>query len=815
MKGGLNLSNFATTMKGGSNGPVVIPGKSAESLIYSLVVDGEMPGDDAEPVPEVELKKLAAWIDGADFPSSADLAEEANHSVHARAETLWSFHAPVRPTLPVVHKNTDRVRTPVDQFLLARLEQEGVSYRPEAEKRVALRRLYFDLIGLPPSPRDVEAYLADTRPDAWEQCVDRLLASPQYGERWGRHWLDVAGWSESTLLIQDFMRPGFWSYRDWVIQAFNRDLPYNEFVREQIAGDELTDWRNADVLTPDMLDKLTATGFLRSTPDGTDNQLITQEEKRFATQQTAVEVANKALMGLTLNCVRCHDHKYDPITQKEYYQTISIFSAAYDLEKWLPGMVNTFGAGPVRVVPVADKPGRAAFSERMKALGERNAELSYQRDNGIPNRYRDKYVGENMDKLPPEIDRPLLKEALTKEERERNPEQKAVVYAAAKLFELGAENIKKLYPTIAKEQDENQKQQRRLADEGSDIGQVIWALWDVSTDPTPLRLLRRGDFKTPADVVEPGVIQMLDDPDHPWTAPSFDPQHDDTTGRRLAYADWLVRPKHPLTARVMVNRIWQYHFGTGIVSTPDDFGARGAKPSHPELLDWLATEFVESGWSIKHLHRLMVNSSAYRQASLSELDTDNAARELSPQLLASFPRRRIEAEAMRDSLLAVSGLLNPTMFGESIATVAQSDGSYSVPKDHPGRHRRSIYLSTRRTQLPTLLQLFDAPSMDTNWPQRHDSAIAPQALAMTNDPFVIECADALAGRILRERFSTEDRIAHAFEICYARKPDPDEVKLVSEMVSSPLDRSSLDDERSLWRSVAHALVASNEFIYVD
>jgi|JI10StandDraft_1071094.scaffolds.fasta_scaffold00117_23 hypothetical protein len=813
MKGGLDLSSFATVMKGGSNGPVILPGRSAQSPMYTLVADGDMPGEDADPVPEEILKKIGAWIDGARFPSPEEIAKAAVGSVHDRAKTLWSFHPPVRPPLPGV-KAVEQVRTPVDRFILAKLEREGHHLSQDADRRTAIRRLSYDLIGLPPTPREIAAYLADDRPDAWERLVDRLLESPQYGEHWGRHWLDVAGWSESTLLIQDFVRPGYWAYRDWVIQALNRDLPYDDFVRQQLAGDEMTAWRNADTFTPDMIDKLTATGFLRSTPDGTDNQLITQEEKRFATQQTAVEVANKALLGLTLNCVRCHDHKFDPITQKEYYRTIAVFAPAFDLEKWLPGMVNTFGAGPVRVIPVADKAGRAAFHERMEALGARNAELSYQRDNGIPNRYRDQYVREHMDALPADFNRALLTVALTKEERQRTPEEKSIVYLAAKDFDLGAERIKGLYPKIVREQAENQKQQRRLADEGSDIGQVIWGVWDVSTDPTPVHLLRRGDFKTPGAVVEPGIIETLDRTDKPWKAPPVDPKLG-TTGRRLAYADWLVRPDHPLTARVMVNRIWQFHFGTGIVSTPDDFGTRGAKPSHPELLDWLATEFVRSGWSIKHLHRLILNSSTYRQASAPAGELGERLRQVSPQLLAAFPRRRIEAEALRDAMLSVGQLLDPKLYGPSIPTVAQKDGSYTIPQDQPARFRRSIYLSTRRTQLPTLLQLFDAPSMDTNWPERHDSAIAPQALALANDPFVIECADALAGRILRERFRNTERIEHAFEICYGRPPHPDELRFFTELVPADGAGLSLEDERSVWRSVAHALIGSSEFIYID
>jgi hypothetical protein len=292
--------------------------------------------------------------------------------------------------------------------------------------------------------------------------------------------------------------------------------------------------------------------------------------------------------------------------------------------------------------------------------------------------------------------------------------------------------------------------------------------------------------------------------DQPWQPPSPG-AHAQTTGLRTAFAEWITRPDHPLTARVMVNRIWQYHFGTGLVSTPDDFGTRGAKPSHPELLDWLAGEFVASGWSVKHLHRLILHSTTYRQRSAATASHGNQS------LLASFPRRRIEAEAIRDAMLSVAGKLDAKMFGESIPTKQNADGSCDVPPDHPGRYRRSVYLSTRRTQLPTFLSLFDAPSMDTNWPRRSDSAIAPQALMLMNHPFVTGCADAFATRVMAEATTTAGRIASAYALAYGREPQPDEQKLFSEALASADGKA----ERETWRTLTHALLASNEFLYLD
>ena len=809
LKGGLDLTTFARALKGGSSGPVIVPGKSSESLLVEQLVEKSMPPEDEPPLPEAARRKIVEWIERAKFPEQGALQTEAEKSVHDRAKTLWSFHAPVRPPVPEV-KDALRARTPIDRFVLQKLEAAGRTLSADASRRTLIRRVTFDLIGLPPTPEEIEAFANDQAPDAYERLIERLLASPRYGERWGRHWLDVAGWSESTLLIGDFVRTGFWRYRDWVVKAFNEDKPYDQFVREQLAGDELVNWRDEDVFDQDTIDKLTATGFMRCAPDGTDNQLITQEEKRFVTQQTAVEVAVKALMGVTLNCVRCHDHKYDPITQREYYSTVAVFEPAFDLEKWIPGMTNTFGAGPVRVIPIADRKGRESHARRLEQLAEENAELSYQRDNGIPNRYRDRYIEEHRTAWPAELDKTLLEAALKKEERQRSAEEKAVVWAAAKHFALGPEKIKSTYPQVSVEQKENLKEQKEVARKGSDIGEVIVGLWDVSTQPSPTRMLGRGDFKNPGAKVEPGVLATLDRAGQPWQPPKQGP-NPHTTGRRLAYADWVVRPDHPLTARVMVNRIWQYHFGTGIVATADDFGLRGAKPTHPKLLDWLATEFVRTGWSVKAMHRLILLSSTYRQMAPVRGETDD----MSPTLLAAFPRRRLEAEAIRDSMLNGAGLLDLSMGGESIQAEQDESGAYDVPAEHPGRYRRSIYLSTRRTQVPTLLALFDAPSMDTNWPKRNDSAVAPQALVLSNHPLVIECADAFGRRAMALAASNQERLRWIFATAFGRRPTAEEEGDFAPLLDEIAEATGSDDAQRRWRTIAHALIGANEFLYID
>ncbi len=802
LKGGLRLDSRESTRRGGDSGQAVVPGSVALSLIIkSIRHEGDLKMPDGKPkLPDAVIADFVTWIESG-APDPRD--ESSLPSTTKPSADHWAFHPPVRPPLPTV-RTESLIRTPIDRFLLAPLEAAGRSFSAPAERRTLARRLYFDLIGLPPTPEELDAFLADTSPNAYEQLIDRLLASPRYGERWGRHWLDVAGWAESTLLVADRLRQGFWRYRDYVINAFNEDKPYDQFLIEQFAGDELADWQHEDRFSPDTIEKLTATGFLRCVPDGTDNQFIVQYDKRFPAQQQSMEVSTKAVLGLTLNCTRCHDHKFDPISQEEYFNLIAVFGAAYDMEKWQPGMIYNLAVGPVRAIPLLDRAGRDAFQRRMETLTAERDRLEYEKRSGIEFRFRDQYLKENLDRLSDKLDKSQIEAALAIPDRDRKePQQNLLILAAA---ELGAslDFLKSTYPDLGPALKKNQNRVKAIQDEVNQLPEFIWALWDVSTDPTPVHVLTRGDFTQPGRVVGPGVIRVLDDPAHPWQPPAPPAPGAATTGRRLAFARWLVRPNHPLTARVMVNRIWQYHFGTGIVASPDDFGHRGSPPSHPQLLDWLATEFVQSGWSVKHMHRLIVNSTAYRQSGLrSESDTMPAS------ALASFPRRRIEAEPFRDAMLSAAGLLDLTTGGPSIQPGQYPDGSFVVSATNPGRHRRSVYLTSIRSQVPTLLALFDAPAMDTNWPKRADSAIPAQSLAMMNHPEVLECAKALAARVCREATSPADRLDRAFRLTLSRSPDIDE-----RSAFDPILRAASPEERT-WQLIAHALLSCNEFLYVD
>ena len=638
----------------------------------------------------------------------------------------WSFQPIRRPAVPGGEE-----ANPIDALIAARLETSGLGIAPAADRRALIRRVHFDLIGLPPPPAEVESFVNDPDPAAYEHLVDRLLASPHHGERWGRHWLDVVGFAESAMFIGDPIRPGYWRYRDYVIRSLNEDKPFDRFLVEQLAGDELFDWSAAENLSPEQVDLLSATGFLRTTPDATDNQPITQMDKRHAAQQAAVEVSMRAVLGLTFQCARCHDHKFDPIRQEDYYRLLAVFGSAYDPEAWLAGIWTADRPGPLRAIPILPRDERNALMQDSRAW-------------------------------------PAVKQ--DDEARRGAAKKRNALYQDA-----------------------------------------IWCLFDVTTRPSATRLLRRGNYETPGEEVAPGVPAVLEDAARPVR---FDrPPGEWTTGRRLALARWLTDPKHPLTARVIANRIWQYHFGTGLVSTPDDFGLRGAPPVNPELLDWLAADLIDGGWRLRRLHRAILLSAAYRQRTMNE--KGNEPRPALPPAYRPGPRR-LEAGAIRDAMLDVAGSLDRRLLGPSIPTVRLKDGRFEVKKDHPDRNRRSIYISTRRTHVPTFLALFDEPIMDTNQPRRASSVIPQQALALLNGSFVLECAAGFARRVVEEGGATlEERLRWAYETAYGRPPSAEEADLFRDGLPPRGGGPEDPGDAAFWRIACHAILASNEFLHVD
>jgi hypothetical protein len=617
------------------------------------------------------------------------------------------------------------VRNPVDSFVLEKLEEKGASLSPEADRLTLLRRATFDLTGLPPTPEEVEEFLADTGPRAYERRVDRLLSSPRYGERWGRYWLDLAGYSDSEGGQEiDRVRPQAYRYRDYVIRSLNRDKPYDRFLMEQIAGDELTDYRNAETLTEEIYDNLVATGFLRMAPDSTYAGITGFVPDRLEIIDDELEVLTSAVMGLTLRCARCHSHKFDPLPQRDYYRLAAIFKGAYDEHDWLDPKKRRYlpyaPADELRVWKAHDKKLRAEIHVIKASLAEKQKEFA-------------------------------------RKHAEKKPDKEALTKLEPAFAKAAKEAEKKLQAIKAREKPKPR----------------IRALWDRG-EPTPTYTLKRGDYLSQGRLVGPGVPAVLTDGKTPFEAePPFPGAK--STGRRLAFARWLTEPQNPLTARVMVNRIWKHHFGSGLVRTLDNFGTTGARPTHPALLDWLAVEFVRRGWSLKSLHRLLMTSSSYRQSS----EVTAAHAELDPEnrLLSRMPLRRMEGETLRDSLLHLAGRLDLTPFGPADDIHARGDGLVLAASDRK-LWRRTIFIQQRRTARLTILDNFDLPRMSPNCVERRESIVVTQALHLLNNGRIHELSRYFAERVWREAGpGTAAQVERAYLIALGREPTSEERSL--------------------------------------
>ncbi len=784
-RGGLDLRTLASRLKGGTSGPALVPGKPEESLIIQKIESGAMPPPKLQLEYAVrnptaaEVAKLKQWIaDGAPAGEPRPKADvtENDPVVKDRDRTFWSFLPPKRPAVPTV-KNQKQVRNPIDAFLLAKLESKNLRYSEEASKEKLLRRAYLDLTGMPPTPAETAEYLNDARPDAYERLIDRLLGSTHYGERWGRYWLDLAGYADSEGFGQhDGVRQFGWRYRDYVIRAFNADKPYSEFLTEQLAGDELVDYRNLKVADQTTIDRLAATGFLRQTPDQTDAPERGFLPERMNIIADEVEVLGSAVMGLTINCARCHNHKYDPIPQRDYYRFGAILGTSFDPYDWLPPRKRVLKLGLAtewKDYETANAPHQAEIERLKRRLEE------------IAKPYRDAHPeakGKDVEALV-------------------NGTPELRMKAEAPLKQLG-ELKGKLKPEPA-----------------------VRVLTDTGGDPSGSYILRRGDAIQLAESVEPGVPSVLKVGLTPYRIEK-PPIGIDTSGRRLALARWLTQSNHPLTARVMVNHVWLRHFGRGIVPTPSNFGRSGMPPTHPELLDWLATEFVESGWSIKQLHRLMMTSTAYRQSSrvteaVTAADPENA-------LLSRMPLRRLDAEALYDSILRATGRLDPRPYGEPEATEVKADKEV-VAKGGKSGFRRSVYVLHRRQAVMTLFDSFDFPAMTPNCIERRQSTVATQALQLMNGTLPWEHAKYMAGRIIDE--AGEDR-RRQVELLYARalsrKPASAELEAnlgaLGEFEKLWPERLKKDNPEApvaytaKWMALTnlcHTILNSAEFSYVD
>jgi hypothetical protein len=631
-----------------------------------------------------------------------------------------------------------------------------------------------DLVGLPPTHAEVDAFVRDRSPAAWQRVVDRLLASPHYGERWGRHWLDLARFAESNGFEFDEARPDAWRYRDYVIAALNADKPYDRFVREQLAGDELY---------PEDSAALVATGFNLLGADMTDSSDQAQRRHNMLIDMT--DTAGLAFLGLTVGCARCHDHKFEPIPQSDYYRLQAFFTPAVfrkDLAIASRAQQDRYRKALARYAALV-QPTREALAR---------LEAPYRR------RLREARLARLSDEA---------RAAHRTDPASRTPAQQALVAKTDRLLKVSLAGVVKAMTAADRTRHRRLQDRLKKSDRHKPAPlPVALGLKDLRGKPPRTFVLERGERGSPGDEVRPGfpIILALGYKSAPAR---LKPPRPSTTGRRSALAQWITRPDHPLTARVLVNRLWQHHFGRGIVSTPSDFGLRGQPPTHPELLDWLATELVTHGWSIKHVHRLLLTSATYQQSSRAsprarKLDPDN-------RLFSRMNRLRLEGEIIRDGLLLVSGRLNRKMGGLGVFPPIPAEAlrgakgwkSSPDPRDHV---RRSVYIFARRNLRFPFLEAFDLPDTNLSCPKRERSTTAPQALALLNSSDVVAAARALAARLGREAKSDEERITLAYRRTLGRGPSAAERKLSRAF----LQEASLSE-------LCRALFNVNEFVYVD
>ncbi len=800
----LDLGSREALLKGGKRGPAIVPGDAAKSRLYRHLTGLETPVMPfGKSLPKEQIEIVARWInEGAEWQEDASAAEE---------KTWWSFVPPAR------RAPQSAAASPIDGFLLDALRRKGIRPAPRADKHTLIRRAYLDIVGLPPAPEAVDKFVADDTPDAFANLVDELLDSPRYGERWGRHWLDVVRYADSSGYEHDYDYPHAWRYRDYVIQSFNEDKPYDRFIEEQLAGDEVENAGGAALI---------ATGMHRIGP----RVLFREKDNpqyRYTYLDDMIATTSRAFLGLTVDCARCHDHKFDPIEQMDYYRMMAVF---------FPHIRYEFPLAPPDEVKRYEEAVKAVEA-RTKPLKSRIAE--------IEKPYRQRLRAERLLKFPVEI-----QEAVKTPENRRTEGQKLL---AAQVESIGVGGVAEVLSDAAAariqslkaEIDEIEKDMPeplplamgirdgdyRLAPNGlgdevqpgkgdrEDFGELTgsWLAAKPYKPPTAY-FLPNADYRNKGASVEPGYVAAL--ARGRKFVPAAPQDGRVSSGRRLALAKWIASEENPLTARVMANRIWMHHFGRGIVTTAGNFGRMGELPSHPELLDWLALEFVRSGWSVKALHRLIMNSDAYRMASVHD---DEKAREADPEniLLWRYPRHRLEGEAIRDSILAAAGTLNPQAGGPGFFPPIPQElrdsflkGKWEMSEPGPAVWRRSVYIYSKRGLRYPMFEVFDQPNMNVTCERRTTTTVPTQALTLLNNDFTLRQARYFAERAAGAKENADAQIAEAYRIALSREPTAAESAANRDFLARQT-RFHGGDAAAALTDLCDVILNLNEFVYIN
>jgi len=845
-KGDLDVRLARFLLKGGESGPAIVAGKPAGSHLLDLLKKGEMPKEKAR-LSDKDIATIETWIlAGAPTARPEPETHGPEQQFTDEERSWWSLQPIRRPAVPA--KKDPREQNPIDAFVRVELEKNGLSFSDEADPETLARRLAFDLTGLPPGEvigklSSVNGNQNSTPNTDHGSLITELLASPHYGERWGRHWLDVAGYADSEgFNEQDTERKHAWKFRDYVIQALNVDKPFDEFVREQIAGDEIAAKLGLNANSPTDAEKaryaelVTATGFLRMAPDGTgtENTLLA----RNATIVDTLKIVSTAFYGMTIQCAECHDHRYDPITQKDYYELRAVFEPGFDSKNWRQ---------PARRLVSLQTKEQKAAADAVETEAKKIDDARLVKQEAFITEVLEKELAKRDEAV-----REPLRKAFRTVVKDRTPEQVALLKQHPSVASLSAGSLY-LYDTTYKTKHADTL--KKMTDEAAAVRakkpkeELIHAFTEVPVKPEAIPatfLFHRGNPESPKDPVKPSDLAVLsgwrktDVPEKLAELP--------TSGRRLAFAEMLTDGQHPLLARVIVNRVWMHHFGTGLVKTPADFGHLGEKPSHPELLDWLASEFMAKGWSLKELHRLILSSHTWRQKSDRDaqrdlIDPDN-------RLLSRQNKRRLEAEVLRDALLVVSGKLNMKAGGEPVPVMLTEEGQVVLgvdTMDTAGRQtgkyiplngeefRRSVYVQIRRSRPLEMFATFDAPDMTTaNCEIRPVTTVSPQSLLLMNNLGMREHAQHFGERLIKEcgDASVEEQVRHAWRLVYGREPVTEELEAGAafltmqtahytvepakfEKTTGPAETTAASARLMGAAALGHALMSANEFLYLD